>query len=201
MIILTHNKGKPFYVTNSNVSFTGSLYFDRNNADSTCTFAAVDGSKVIFAEHTSFSNNYVWQSRGSLCIYSGSNVTFSTGGTEFIKNQGEGGSAIYAHSSYLNFHGNVIISENVAYRGGGLSLYGGAIMIINPNTYINFTGNTALHRGGAIYVHDKDYYFGRYGCTQCFFWWPEDESQSTMAEMYFQGNYADGKKAITGFST
>jgi len=131
---LAHNRGKVFHVTNSNVSFTGSLYFERNNADSTCTFAAVEGSKVIFAEHTSFSNNYLWQSSGSVCIYSGSNVTFSTGRTEFIKNQGEVGDAIHAHSSYLNFHGNVIISENVAYRGGGLSLYGGAIMIIHAST-------------------------------------------------------------------
>ena len=30
---LTHNRGKPFYTTNSNVSFTGSLYIERNNAD------------------------------------------------------------------------------------------------------------------------------------------------------------------------
>ena len=179
---LTHNRGKPFYITNSNVSFTGSLYFERNNADSACILAAVDGSQVIFAEYTSFSNNY----GSGLCISSGSNVTFREGRTEFIKNQGEYGGAMYARNSYLIFQGNVTISENVAYRGGGLSLYSGAIVIIYPNAYINFTGNRAIHTGGAIYVHDRDYYHAESGATQCFFR-PKGQGQGTI---YFKENYA-----------
>ena len=126
---------------------------------------------------------------GILCISSGSNATFREGRTEFIKNQGEIGGAIYASNSYSIFHGNITISENVAYRGGGLSLYSGAIMIINPNTYINFTGNRALYKGGAIYVHDKDYYDAKSGSTQCFFL-PEDKSLSALGEIYFKENYA-----------
>ena len=181
---LIHNRGKPFYITNSNVSFTGSLYFERNYGDQICTFAAVDGSQVIFHGYTSFSNNY----RGSLCSL-GSNVTFREGRTEFIKNQGEIGGAMYARNSYLIFQGNVTISENVAYRGGGLSLYSWTIMIINPNTYINFTGNRAMHKGGAIYVLDKDYYRAVSGSTQCFFL-PEDESLNAIGVIYFKDNYA-----------
>ena len=77
----THNRGTPFYITKSNVTFTGSLYFERNNADWGCMFAAVDRSKVIFAEYTSFSNNYGGE--GSLCISLGSNVTFRKGVTEY----------------------------------------------------------------------------------------------------------------------
>ena len=111
------------------------------------------------------------------------------------------------------FLGNVTIFENLAYCGGGLSLSSGAITIINPNAYINFTGNRAMYKGGAVYVQDycfmiinpnayinftgnramhkggavyvQDYCF-RYGATQCFFR-PKGESQSTI---YFQGNYA-----------
>jgi len=79
---LMHNRGIPFYITKTNVTFTGSLYFEKNNADWACTFAAVD-SKVIFAEYKSLSNNYGGE--GSLCISLGSNVTFR-GVTKFIKN-------------------------------------------------------------------------------------------------------------------
>ena len=182
---LTNNRDKPFYITKSNVTFTGSLYFERNNADSACAFG-IDGSKVTFAEYTSFYDNYGRQ--GGLCISSGSSVTFLEGRTEFFKNKGKNfAGAIYAHNSYLNFYGNVTILENVAYRGGGLSLYSGAIMIINPNAYINFTGNRAMHKGGAIFVLDKDYYNAKSGYTQCFFL-PEHFSLNT--QIFFQDNYA-----------
>ena len=188
---LTENRDKAFYITESNVTFTGSLYIERNSALKACIFA-LDGSNVTFAEHTSFYENFVWKTSGrSLCVRSRSNVTFSPGRTEFINNQF--GGAIYVHSSYLNFHGIVNISGNQAYSGGGLSLYSGAIMIINPNTYINFTGNRAAYEGGAIFVHDKYYYSANYDGAQCFFLWPEGceyVTQSTSAEMYFQGNYA-----------
>ena len=118
--ILTHNRGKSFHITKSNVTFTGSLYFERNKADLTCTCEVVAGSKVIFAEHTSFFDNYAGFGSGNLCIRSGSNVKFREGRTEFIKNQGEFSGAIYAHSSYLNLNGNVTISQNVGYCGGGI---------------------------------------------------------------------------------
>ena len=184
MTTLTHNGGKVFYITKSNVSFTGSLYFERNRADLTCAFEAGGGSKVNFSEYTSFSYNY---GRGGIfCTTSGSSATFIEGRTKFIKNRG---SSVYARGSYLNFHGNVSISENLAYRGGGLSLYSGVIMIINRNAYINFTGNRAMHKGGAIYVRDKDYYHAESGGTQCFFVL-ENASPSTMAEIHFQGNHA-----------
>ena len=164
---LTHNKGKPFYITNSNVTFKGSFYFERNNADSTFTFEEADGSKLTFPKYTSFYQNYGRQ--GIFCISPGSNVTFRGSRTEFIKNRSYKTGAIYARHSYLNFHGNITISESVAYRGGGLSLCSGAIMIVYHNAYINFTGNRALSKGGAIYVHDKDYYRYKYSGTQCFF--------------------------------
>ena len=184
--ILTHNRGKSVHITKSNVTFTGSLYFARNKADSTCTFEVVAGSKVIFAEYTSFYDNHAGFGSGNLCIRSGSNVTFREGRTKFIKNHGKRSGAIYVHRSYLNFNGNVTISENVGYCGGGLRFYSGAVMIINPNTYINFTGNRAIQKGGAIYVRDKDYYHSESGNTQCFF----RPKGTIMSEIYFQENYA-----------
>ena len=142
---------------------------------------------MIFAEDTSFCDNHAGMASGSLCISSGSNATFIEGRTDFIKNRGEySAGTICVRNSYLNFHGNVTILENMAYRGGGLSLYSGSIMIINPNAYINFTGNRAMHQGGAVYVQEKDDYSFRHGGTQCFFR-PIGESQGTI---YFQGNYA-----------
>ena len=184
---LTHNRGKAFYIAKSNVTFTGSLYFKRNHADLECPFAAVDGSKVIFAEYTFFYSNY--GRHGSLCITTGSSATFKGGRTEFIKNRGEYfAGAIRVDSSYIDLHGNMTILENLAYRGGGLSLNSDAFMIINPETYFNFTGNRALYKGGAIYVHDNDRNRYKNGGSQCFFW-PKDDNQST-SHMHFQGNYA-----------
>ena len=136
---LTHNRGKPVYITKSNVTFTGSLYFERNHARLACTFEA-DGSKLIFAENTSFYDNYGGQ--GTLCITSGSSATFIGGRTEFIKNSV---GAISASSSYLNFHGNMTFLENLANYGGGLNLFFDAVMIIHAKTYINFTRNMASH--------------------------------------------------------
>ena len=68
-------------------------------------------------------------------------------------------------------------------------MYSGAIMIINPDTYINFTGNRAKHKGSAIYVHDKGYYHAKSGTTQCFFL-PKRDSQHTLGEIHFQDNHA-----------
>jgi len=134
----THNRGKPFYITKSNVTFTGLLHIDRNDADWTCTFQAENGSEVNFAGYTSFSDNY--GKGGALCMISGSSVTFWGGRTEFTKNRCDYCSTIYAMMSYLNFYGDITLSENVAYRGGGLSLYSGALTIISRSSYINFTG-------------------------------------------------------------
>ena len=91
---LTHNRGKPFHITESNVTFTGSLCFERNKVNSACTFEVVAGSKVIFAEYTSFYGNYAGWGVANLCISSGSSVMFREGRTKFIKNQGERNGAI-----------------------------------------------------------------------------------------------------------
>ena len=71
------------------MTFTGSLYFERNYGDRTCTFEAAHDSKVIFAEYTSFCDNHAGIASGNLCISSGSNATFIEGRTNFIKNRGE----------------------------------------------------------------------------------------------------------------
>ena len=66
------------------MTFKGSFYFERNNADSTCTFEEEDGSKLTFPKYSSFYKNYGRQ--GTFCISSGSSATFIEGKAEFIKN-------------------------------------------------------------------------------------------------------------------
>ena len=81
-------------------------------------------------------------------------VTVS-GSLHFIHNTG---SAIHLSNSVLDVRGEstVTLLNNTAYYGGAVAMYGSSVIRVDYNTTLNFTGNTAYSRGGAIYVDFMD---------------------------------------------
>ena len=58
-------------------------------------------------------------------------------------------------SSEVQFQGNIVFKNNTGYDGGALALFGGSRMILMPQTEVLFTGNHAVHAGGALMVYDS----------------------------------------------
>ena len=64
-------------------------------------------------------------------------------------------SSLTAISSKVQFQGNVIFKNNTSYNGGALTLLSGSKMILVPQTVLLFTGNHAIHAGGALMAYDE----------------------------------------------
>ena len=72
------------------------------------------------------------------------------GRTSFENNYG---TAIYVVNGLLNFtKSNVSFTNNTGIDGGALTLTGESTMFVGPNAEYSFINNTALNRGGAVYV-------------------------------------------------
>ena len=60
-------------------------------------------------------------------------------------------------NSKLTINGSLTVSNNRAFNGGGMSLYGNSHLEIYPNSNLTFIGNHAANRGGGIYRETKRY--------------------------------------------
>ena len=70
--------------------------------------------------------------------------------------------AIMAHDTSLYFEGQNIFENNKARIGAAIQLTGISIIYLRPNTHMIFENNTALERGGAIYLtrgSEESYFF------------------------------------------
>ena len=70
--------------------------------------------------------------------------------------------AITAHDTSLYFEGLNIFENNIARLGAAIQLTGVSIIYLRPNTHMIFENNTALERGGAIYLtggSEESYFF------------------------------------------
>ena len=62
--------------------------------------------------------------------------------------------AMVIENAALHVFGNVTFRNNVGGQGGALGLYGKAVIMLMPQSQLNFISNTAFERGGAIFVRD-----------------------------------------------
>ncbi len=57
-----------------------------------------------------------------------------------------------ASDSYLMFGGDMLFLNNNGSSGGAINLLGDSVMFLKPYLQMDFTGNVAVQKGGAIYV-------------------------------------------------
>ena len=63
--------------------------------------------------------------------------------------------AMVIENAALHISGNVTFRNNTGGQGGALGLYGMAVIMLMPQSQLNFISNTASERGGAIFVRDS----------------------------------------------
>ena len=104
----------------------------------------------------------------------------------FINNFGC--STIYLYKSILYLQGQVLFQNNTSSTdGGALYLQENSLLYFHPNTTIAFIGNSAGHRGGAIYVTEIQ------GILHCFFQFKLEEVHKyadSNIQLTFEGNHA-----------
>ena len=67
--------------------------------------------------------------------------------------QNNTGTALYLVNSIANFSaGNAFFCDNRGERGGAIALIGASVLLVGPEKEYKFTNNTALYKGGALYV-------------------------------------------------
>ena len=67
-----------------------------------------------------------------------------------ITNNNMAGLAVY-HTAVV-VHGTSVFHNNTGIDGGGLAIFGNSYLMFHKNSIINFSNNSAKHRGGAIFV-------------------------------------------------
>ena len=83
-------------------------------------------------------------------IYISSYSVHFEGHTNFTKNDG---SALHVVNGLVNFqNSSATFANNRALHGGAMALIGSSIFIVGPNRNYEFIENSAVYKGGAIYV-------------------------------------------------
>ena len=87
---------------------------------------------------------------GTGTVYISSYHVIFYGHADFTKNEG---SALYVINGVVNFqNSSVIFANNKALQGGAIALIGSSIIIVGQNRCYKFINNSAVYKGGAIYV-------------------------------------------------
>ena len=154
--------GKLVIITNVTISQNGGDYSKHS------TFSVTDSNVLL--KNTTFSNNKISQFMDSTITFHNANfsnnkgvvgvlytlssdLTFQ-GNNTFIKNKGRTGGAIYLKNTTLIIEGSIEFLENEGYNGGAIAFHSDSILKVGPQGRVTFTGNHALHQGGAIYVYN-----------------------------------------------
>ena len=77
-----------------------------------------------------------------------------------------------------------VFHNNTGIDGGGLAMYGNSYLMFHNDSTLNFTNNTAKHRGGAIFVDTELFY------TPCFFQY-SDNTLPQSVKVTISGNTAE----------
>ena len=112
---------------------------------------------TIFDDHVTLTKPYTDTQPNTNLLLSIKNFTFR--GCTFSDNTA---TAITAHDTSLYFEGLNTFGNNTARLGAAIQLTGVSIIYLRPNTHIIFENNTALERGGAIYLtggSEESYFF------------------------------------------
>ena len=144
-----------FCVANSNLSMHGNHKLWSNTAEYGGGVAGLD-CQITFAGNISFENNTATYGGG---LYGDQlYVRHINGFAKFINNSAikDGGGAYISRSAF-NIEYRVTFLGNSALNGGGMMLTGDSKLYLQPNTHINFTGNFAKRKGGALMVQESNY--------------------------------------------
>ena len=146
--------GVIFCTASSNLSIQRNHRLWNNTAQYGGGVAAID-CQVTLAGHTSFENNTATYGGG---LYADGSHLHSSGWTSFNKNLAtkDGGGA-YASRSVFSTEQGVTFQENSALNnGGGMMFIGDSKIYLQPNTYLNFTSNSAKQKGGALMIQESN---------------------------------------------
>ena len=124
--------------------------------------------------------------RGSGCFGSiGYKVQFNSS-MQFINNSG---SALYlVFSTVVINSGNAIsFIDNTGYYGGAVGLFGTSILHLHDNITLNFTNNTAIVKGGAIYQEYIDT-LEYISLRKCFFHYYNPKAKNGSITSVFRNN-------------
>ena len=149
----------------STIAFTGVTKIEGNMAE--VSGGAISGNfKTIysFSGNTSFRNNRAGFFGGAIhgyikikLILSGvslfENNTVDTEEETKLYNFG-GGGAIFASDTHISLKDTVNFTLNVAQNGGAMYFENGATLVLEPNTTLSTSYNSATKYGGAIYHTD-----------------------------------------------
>ena len=124
--------------------------------------------------------------RGSGCFGSiGYKVQFNSS-MQFINNSG---GALYLVSSTVEINSGNAISfiDNTGYYGGAVGLFGTSILHLHDNITLNFTNNTAIVKGGAIYQEYIDT-LEYISLRKCFFHYYNPKGKNGSITCFFRNN-------------
>ena len=99
-----------------------------------------------------------------------------------ITNNTMTGLAVYHTAVVVN--GTVIFHNNTGIDGGGLAMYGNSYLMLHKGAILNFTNNSAKHRGGAIFAETQ------LELAPCFFQY-SDHTFPESVKVTITGNTAD----------
>ena len=109
------------------------------------------------------------------------------------------GTAMVIENAVLHFSQNVTFRNNTGHQGGALGLYGTSVLMLMPQSNLNFFDNTAQQQGGAIYVRDSGPPVIAFNTTEldtrpCFITYNNSRSLENITEWHakvvFKGNQA-----------
>lgn len=132
-------------------------------------------------------NSYHTFKRGKGCFSSiGYKVVFSSS-MLFVSNSG---SALYLASSSVEVSSGSSVSfiGNTGHYGGAICLLGTSILHLQRNIALNFTGNTAIIKGGAIYQEHVDT-LEYISLRKCFIYYNGPGSNNSNITCWFRNNY------------
>ena len=88
---------------------------------------------------------------------------------------------LFVYRTAVVVNGTTLFHNNTGIDGGGLAVYGDSYLVLNSNSILNFTNNTAKQRGGAIFVDNQKV------LALCFLQFSDD----THTKVTITGNTAD----------
>ena len=146
--------GVIFCIASSNLSIQRNHRLWNNTAQYGGGVAAID-CQVTLAGHTSFENNTATYGGG---LYADGSHLHSSGWTSFNNNLAtkDGGGAYASRSMFSNKQGVTFQENSALNNGGGMMLTGGSKIYLQPNTYLNFTSNSAKQKGGALMIQESN---------------------------------------------
>ena len=100
-----------------------------------------------------------------------------------VTNNNMTGLAVYHTAVVVN--GTVVFCNNTGIDGGGLALYGNSYLMFHKDSIVDFTNNSAKHRGGAIFVDTE------LVIAPCFFQYSSDYTLPQSVKVTIAGNKAD----------